>query len=141
MWINWKLVGHKFILIPWSVSLDIFLFLKLYMTFFLCYNLETFFLWHNCLFVGFVLQRHCGSTFWVGIGVRESKVGQGYKFVCKFLKKVGWGNSGVYRWKFRENKRLKGFFSFLFSWICFLLWGFNGYKKWIIQLDWKNYKL
>jgi hypothetical protein len=23
----------------------------------------------------------------------------------------------------------------------FWLWGFNGYKEWIIQLNWNNYKL
>ncbi len=32
-------------------------------------------------------------------------------------------------------KVLKYFIVFSLSWVCFLLWGCNGYKEWIIQLD------
>ncbi len=32
-------------------------------------------------------------------------------------------------------KWLRYLFIFPFSHVCFLLWGSNGYKEWIIQLD------
>jgi hypothetical protein len=42
-------------------------------------------------------------------------------------------------WFIGENlRRAKGFkylIFFLLSHVCFLLWGFNGYKEWIIQLN------
>jgi hypothetical protein len=33
------------------------------------------------------------------------------------------------------SKGVKVFKFFLLSWVCFLLWNFNGYKEWIIQLN------
>jgi hypothetical protein len=74
-------------------------------------------------------------------------------FACKFVLKGGWGHNGVYGWKFKESQRVKIYifvfiylsiylFYFIFSHkFGFLLWGFNGYKEGIIQLDWKKYKL
>jgi len=40
-----------------------------------------------------------------------------------------------------RTKNLRYLILFFFSRGCFLLWGFNRYKEWIIQLDWKDYKL
>jgi hypothetical protein len=36
---------------------------------------------------------------------------------------------------FFKAKGLKYLIFFPLSWFCFLLWGFNGYKEWIIQLN------
>ncbi len=59
-----------------------------------------------------------------------------------FEKKLDGGYSEVYRWKFREGKGVKTFYFILFYYMfVFWLWGFNGYKEWIIQLNWNNYKL
>ncbi len=35
-------------------------------------------------------------------------------------------------------KRLRYLHFYFFSWVCFLLRGFNGYKEWIIQLELKE---
>jgi hypothetical protein len=41
----------------------------------------------------------------------------------------------------KRAKRLRYLNFFSLSQVCFLLWGFNRYKDWIIQLDRKNYNL
>jgi hypothetical protein len=58
------------------------------------------------LFIGSGLQKHCGNTFWLGIGAKESKVGWMDKLGVSFFLKVGLGehkgvlmnlkNKGVY---------------------------------------------
>jgi hypothetical protein len=55
--------------------------------------------------------------------------------------KLGGGTLGLIGENLGRTKGLRYFISFPLSHVCFLLWGFNGYKEWIIQLHWKIYKL
>ncbi len=46
--------------------------------------------------------------------------------------KLGGGAMGFIGENLGRAKRLKYFILFYFTWVCFLLWGFNRYKEWII---------
>jgi hypothetical protein len=49
--------------------------------------------------------------------------------------KLGGGTVGFIGENLRRAKGLRYLFIFLSHKFVFLLWGFNGYKEWIIQLN------
>jgi hypothetical protein len=55
--------------------------------------------------------------------------------------KLGGGTLGFIGENLRRTKGKIFILFLLLSQFCLLLWGFRGYKAWIIQLNSKNYKL
>jgi hypothetical protein len=87
-------------------------------------------------FVGSVLQRHCGNTFWAGIGGRKSKVGWIGKVVgllVSFLlaQAIGWACVD-----FRCSHPIDGLF---WNLPIYLLGFFSKYECWVIDLTMSLY--